>query len=440
MTNGSISKKILGLAMPLMASAFLGTLYNICDLAWVGTLGAKTVAGVGVGGMFLWLASGLAVLPKMGGQVLTAQALGAEEEEKARACTKAAIHVIVVFGLLFGLLSLLFTKQMVGFFQLGDDVSVSTAIKYIRITCGLIIFNFMNLTLSGLYTADGNSKTPMKANFIGLILNMILDPLLIMGPGFLPKLGAVGAAAATVCAQFVVTAILLLKMTDPREGSRIFREQKLLKPCSAEIYRNIFRIGTPASIQSMVFCFISMILTRFISGFGPEAVAVTRVGGQIESISWNTGDGFASALNSFCGQNYGAGKTDRIRKGYAFSAVTTFLWGVLVLLLFVFLPHQISTIFFHEEKAILLSSAYLFIVGISEPFLMVEIITSGALSGLGRTRLCSVLTIIMTGIRIPLAFVLKATPLGVYGIWWALTITSILKGIVFFITFVRQKI
>ncbi len=77
LTKGPIVKTILALAIPIMASSFLGTLYNICDMAWVGTLGAKTVAGVGVGGMYMWLASGFATLPRMGGQVLTAQAIGA---------------------------------------------------------------------------------------------------------------------------------------------------------------------------------------------------------------------------------------------------------------------------------------------------------------------------------------------------------------------------
>lgn len=440
MTKGPIVKTIIGLAIPIMASSFLGTLYNICDMAWVGVLGAKTVAGVGVGGMYMWLASGFATLPRMGGQVLTAQALGAGDQEKAKSYTRAAIHMILLFGLIFGVVSLLFTPQLVAFFHLNDELSRKIALDYMRITCGLILFNFLNFTLTGLYTADGDSKTPMIASFVGLIVNMILDPLLILGPWAFPKLGAVGAAIATVFSQALVTLILCLRMTSQRTKANVFRNQNYLQISPGNEYAKIFEIGAPAAIQSMVYCFISMVISRFVSAFGPEAFAVARVGGQIESISWNTADGFSAAINSFCGQNYGAKKYDRIRKGYIFSVVTSFAWGVMVLLLFVFFPGGIARIFFHEEKAIVIAMAYLLIVGLSEPFLMAEIVTSGALSGLGKTKLCSIISVSLTAIRIPIAFLLIKTPLKLNGIWWTYTITSVLKGIVFTTTFFKMKL
>lgn len=436
-TKGPIVKTILTLALPIMASSFLGTLYNICDMAWVGTLGAKTVAGVGVGGMYMWLASGFATLPRMGGQVLTAQAIGAGRMDEAKSCTRAAIHLILLFGFFFGAVSLLFTDQLVSFFHLEDEISKTVANDYMRITCGLIIFNFMNFTLTGLYTADGDSKTPMYASFIGLILNMILDPLMILGIGFFPRMEAIGAAIATVLSQALVTLIMCVRMNSPRTKATVFRGQKLFTLSDQSIYRHIISIGAPAAIQSMVYCMISMMLSRFISTFGPEAFAVSRVGGQIESISWNTADGFSAAINSFCGQNFGAGKNDRIKKGYIFSLITSFLWGTLVLIAFVILPRQISSVFFHEETAVAISVTYLIIIGISEPFLMAEIVTSGALSGLGKTKLCSVISITLTAMRIPIAFLLMRTALGLTGIWWAYSITSFLKGIVFTLTFFR---
>lgn len=431
LTKGPIVKTIMRLAFPIMASSFLGTLYNLCDMAWVGTLGAKTVAGVGAGGMYLWLSGGLATLPRMGGQVLAAQAIGAGDHARAHSLTRASMQIVFLLGMLFSCLSLVFTRQMVGFFQLTDGESVAVAHRYIQITCGLILFNYMNMTLTGLYTADGDSKTPMIANFFGLVLNMILDPLLIIGPGFFPRMEDVGAAVATVFSQIVVFGILLLKMRNHKSASGIFRHQNYLAPCSKETYAGIVRIGVPAAIQSMVYCFISMLITRLVSGFGPEAVAVSRVGGQIESVSWNTAEGFSSAINSFCGQNYGAGEYDRIKKGYSFSAVACFLWGTVVLLCFALFPAPISLVFFHEEAAIACSISYLIIIGFCEPFLMVEIVTEGALSGLGKTKLCSVISVVLTAMRIPLAYLLMRTALGLNGIWIAMALTTILKGIIF---------
>ena len=155
-----------------------------------------------------------------------------------------------------------------------------------------------------------------------------------------------------------------------------------------------------------------------VSGFGAEAIATQRVGGQIESISWNTADGFASALNAFTAQNYGAEKLDRVKKGYRASLWTVGIWGCLIMLIFVFLPEPISGVFFHEPSAIATSVGYLIIVGFSEPFLCVELMTVGALSGLGKTHLCSVISILLTSARIPLAILLTATSLKLLGVWW----------------------
>lgn len=439
MTKGPIVRTITNLALPIMASSFLGTLYNLCDMAWVGTLGAKVVAGVGVGGMYMWFANGFATLPRMGGQVLTAQALGAGNHEKAQDYVRAALHLIFLFGLIFGVISLIFTKQMIHFFKLGDPLSESIALSYMRIACGLIVFSFLNFTLTGLYTADGDSKTPMVANLIGLILNMILDPLLIIGPGFFPRMEAVGAAVATVVSQIIVFIIMCLRMKSKRTKATVFRGLNIIKASNESSYRGIIKIGLPASVQSMVYCFISMILTRFVAGFGPEAVAVYRVGGQIESVSWNTADGFSSAINSFCGQNFGAKQYKRIRKGYFFAAATAFLWGSLVFICFMVAPGPISNVFFHEEFAIALCVSYLIVIGVSEPFMMVEIVSIGALSGLGKTQICSILSILFTGMRIPMAYFLLKTSLGVSGIWWAITVTSIIKAFIFTATFMKVK-
>ena len=272
------------------------------------------------------------------------------------------------------------------------------------------------------------------ANLLGLISNMILDPMLILGIGPFPRLETVGAAIATVTAQILVFLVLLIKSLRAEEPN-ILRSIRLFTRFSANYYKDIFRIGFPTAIQGTLYCFISMVLTRMVSSFGAAAIATQRVGGQIESLSWNTADGFGSALNAFTAQNYGAGNSYRIRKGYRISFIIIALWGLLVTAAFVFFPTPISRLFFHEADAIAIAVDYLIIIGFSEAFMSVELLTIGALSGLGRTRLCSIISIVLTGARIPLAMLLSGTALGLNGIWWALTLTSITKGIVFTLTF-----
>ena len=433
LTKGPILKTLTKLAIPIMASSFLGTLYNITDMAWIGLLGSKAVAGVGVGGMFTWLSQGLAAMARMGGQVQVAQCIGRGERDRAHGFAQAAVQLATLMGMAYAVISLVFTRQMVAFFQLTDPEAQIAALSYTKIACGLIVFSFLTLTMTGLYTAQGDSKTPFLANLIGLVTNMILDPVLILGPGPFPKLGVVGAAIATVTAQAIVMTIMILGVIIQKKEN-VLKGIRLTAKIPKEYLGGLCRIGIPTAIQGMAYCAISMVLTRMVSAYGAEAVATQRVGGQIESISWNTADGFAAALNAFIAQNYGAGKMERVRKGYRASLWTVGIWGLLISFVFICFPKAIADIFFHEPKAVATAVGYLVIIGFSEAFMCVELTTVGALSGLGRTRLCSIISIAFTSARIPLAIILGGL-IGLSGIWWALSITSIIKGIIFTCTF-----
>ena len=434
LTKGPILKTLTKLAIPIMASSFLGTLYNITDMAWIGLLGAKAVAGVGVGGMFTWLSQGLVSLARMGGQVQVAQHIGRGEREEAHGYAQAAVQMSALLGILFAAIVLIFLKPLIGFFKLEDAEALAAAFSYTKIACGLIVFSFLSLTLTGLYTAQGDSKTPFAANLVGLAANMILDPVLILGPGPFPRLGVTGAAIATVTAQFIVMSILVMRILVTKKEN-VLKGIQLFEKIPPKYVRGICKIGIPTALQGMAYCMISMVLTRMVSGFGAEAIATQRVGGQIESVSWNTADGFGAALNAFIGQNYGAGKMDRVKKGYRASLITVGVWGLFITLLFVCFPEQISGVFFHEPTAIATAVGYMIIIGYSEAFMSVELMTVGALSGLGKTHLCSVISITLTSARIPLAIFLSGTALGLLGIWWALTATSVVKGIVFVMAF-----
>jgi len=439
LTEGSIFKVLMKLSLPIMASAFLATAYSITDLAWIGSLGSGAVAGVGVGGMYVWLSQGLCTLARMGGQVPMAQELGKGAVEEAKKYAVTSLWLVTAFGILFGIVCFFFTDALIAFYNLDSLQSIAYAKSYLQITCGLIIFSYVSHTLTGLYTAQGNSKTPLKANFIGLVTNMILDPLLILGIGPFPRLEVTGAAIATVFAQVLVTAVLIFDIYRPK-SKNILKTASIFSFPGMDYLKSIFKIGTPSALQSSLYCAFSMVLTRMVSGFGDGAIATQRVGGQIESITWNVADGFAAALNAFSAQNFGAGKMNRVKKGYYLSAAVIAVWGSLIGVIFFLFPRAIAGIFFHEPEVIAIAIGYLTIIALGEPFMCVEIVSSGAISGLGNTKLCSIISVFFTGSRIPLAYFLSQhTALGLKGIWWALTITSVCKGIVFTVAFLRGK-
>jgi len=434
LTKGPIFGVLTKLSMPIVIAAFFSTAYSITDMAWIGKLGGDVVAGVGTGGMYTWLAAGHIALSRMGGQILVAQELGKGNRTLAVKYASETLRLTILSGLLFGGICLGFTDALVGFYGLNSAEAIEAGLIYIRIVCGLIIFSYLGQVLNGLFTAQGDSKTPMIANFIGLTVNMILDPVLIFGVGPIPALGTAGASIATVMAQVIVVSVMLISVVKSSQDN-ILKEVKILGRTDRKLRNRIIKMGFPSSVQSMVYCMISMILSRMVSGFGDAVIAVFRVGGQFESVSWNVANGFSSAMNAFSAQNYGASRMDRVKKGYRLSFITVVIWGGLITCLMVFFPAQISGIFFHTEKEIMLCSSYLIIVGLSQIFMCVELMSVGAISGLGNTKLCSKISIVFTVIRIPIAFVLCRTPLAENGLWWALTISSVLKGLLFWRAF-----
>lgn len=427
--NGNILSSLMKLALPIMLTSLIQTAYNLTDMAWIGLVGSDAVAAVGAAAMYTWLSSGVVALARMGGQVKTAHAYGEGNRNEAIQYGKGALQLAVGLALIFGLIAVIFAAPLIGFFHLNSWVVVKNAQMYLRIACGLIIFAFIGQTLTGLYTASGNSRTPLIANFIGMGANMVLDPLLILGLGPFPGLGVAGAAIATVTAQMIVTLVLVISM---KRDPTLAAQMRIWMPTPLSNLKTMVRIGFPAAVQSMLYCGISMVLTRFVTAWGDTAVAVQRVGGQIESISWMTADGFGMAINAFVGQNFGAGSLKRVKKGYITAAVTMFIWGLLTTCLLIFGAAPIFSLFIHEPEVIPIGADYLRIIGVSEMFMCIELMTVGAMSGMGKTMEASVITILLTSARIPLAVILGGTSLGLNGIWWALSISSIAKGILFF--------
>ena len=382
--------------------------------------------------MYTWFSQGFAILARTGGQVKTAHCLGAGENDSAAQYARGALQLGILFAVLYGLVSLFGASRLIGFFKLNSPEVIAQAEWYVRIACGLVIFSYLNAILTGLLTAAGNSRTPFIVNVAGLVFNVVLDPVLIFGIGPFPELGVSGAAAATVTAQALVS--LLFFKAVLREKV-LFPHLRLWVLVPVKVWREIVRIGVPSAVQNLIYAGISMILTRLITGWGDLAVAAQRVGSQIESVSWMVGDGFSAAVNAFLGQNYGAKRYDRVRRGYFCAIAMTAAWGLCTTFLLIGMARPLFSIFLQEEEVMAIGINYLRIVGLSQMFMMVEQTSIGAFSGLGRTLYPSIVSVTFTSARIPVA-VLLSSVMGLSGIWWALSISSMVKGCILFVSFV----
>jgi putative MATE family efflux protein len=426
LTEGNILKKLIILAIPIMGTSLVQMAYSMTDMFWVGYLGSKEVTAVGTAGFFTWLAAAFITIPRIGAEVGVAQAVGSKSEGEEKSYIRHSIQIVIFFAIMYGLVMIIFRKNLVSFFNLGDSNIIKMTISYIAIVGAGMLFFFIPPVLTGIYNGHGDSKTPFIINSIGLITNMILDPFLITGAGPFPKLGVAGAAIATIFAQFVVSSIFIV-ITFKR--TNYFKSINFIKTPDLGHVGRIMKLGMPAALQSAAFTIIAMIIARILTKWGSTPIAVQSVGSQIESISWLTAGGFQTALSAFVGQNYGAKKWDRIYKGYFSALGIISVIGILTSLMLILLPGPIFSIFIREPEVVRDGIIYLRILGLSQFFMCIEIATAGAFNGLGKTIPPSAVGISMNVLRIPGAIILSSM-FGLQGVWWSISISSILKGII----------
>lgn len=440
LTKGSIAKSLLKLALPIMGTSFLQTAYNITDMFWIGQVGTKEVAAVGTAGFFTWLAMAFIIISKVGAEVKVSQNLGRKDVHAVKHYIATSIQINLILSFTYSIVMFLFRKQLISFFKLGDLRVINMAESYLMIICFGLMFYFINPVFTAIFNGAGDSKTPLKINTLGLVFNIVFDPILIFGIGPFKAMGVEGAAIATVLAQLLVTASFIITIVKSKEEYFKFN---LFEKINLDYAKSIIRLGIPVSVQNGLFTIFAMLIARIIAVWGPEPIGVQKIGSQIEAISWMTAGGLSTALSAFIGQNYGAGNKERIVKGYIYTMVMAIGVGVFSTSLLVFFGGDIFKLFIpNDPKAAIIGAEYLKILGYSQLFMCIEITTTGAFNGLGRTLFPSLVSIIFTGLRVPAADLLSSkTSLGLNGIWWSISMSSVFKGVILtliFIIFIKK--
>ena len=429
-TQGSIGKGLFQLSIPLITASFFQMAYNLINMFWVGHIGSQSVAAVGAVGFFIWLSNAIALSGKVGAEVSISQSLGRAQPEQARRYALQSANLSYILGLLSAIIICALAPQLMSLFSFEAAIR-GEAVLYLRTISPCIFFFIVNNTFSGIYNGQGNSKTPFKLLACGLTMNALLDPVLIFGLGPFPRLGVQGAAVTTVFSQAVVFSLFVY---------RLFIKQcalGALRFCAKihkEAFLRVLGLGFPASLQSALFAVFSLTLAAMASKWGHVGVAAQSIGGQIEAIQWMTATGFSTALAAFVGQNWGAGNLQRIRQGYIYTLKLAGSISLGAAFLFFFFSKEIYSLFVSDAATIGAGGDYLKIMALSQVFSALEVVTAGAFNGCGRTSIPAVIGIVFNALRIPLAYLLIPR-LGMNGIWWSVTLSSILKGIILAVWF-----
>ena len=421
LTTGPILHQLFKLAGPIMATSFVQMAYSLTDMAWVGRLGSEAVAAIGAVGILTWMSSSLSLLNKVGTEVSVAQAIGQKDETAARAFASHNITIASIIALSWCTLLFIFARPVISLFSLEAEIS-ATAVSYLRLVLSGLPFYIVSATFTGLFNASGRSQIPFAINAVGLVLNIVLDPLFIFVIGW----GTDGAAIATALSQLSVFLLFIYRL---KVKQTLFPHLSLFTRLKRRYTSRILHLGTPAALLNLAFAFINMYMCKIAASTGGHIGLMTlTAGGQIEAITWNTAQGFSTALSSFVAQNYAAGKVYRVLKAYRTTLWLTGCIGFVCTFLFVFLGKEIFAVFVPEEAAYMAGSVFMRIDGYSQVFMMLEITMEGMFYGTGRSVQPAVISIGGNVLRIPLSVYLVSIGLGVSGIWWAISLSSILKG------------
>jgi putative MATE family efflux protein len=423
LTEGSAIKVLTALSVPIMGSSLLQFTYNLVDMLWVGGLGSNAVASVGSSSFYIGLGYSINSLVVIGTGIKVAHAIGRKEEIEVKEYINAGLLINIIIGLIFGLILILGGKGLIGFLHLGNLIVEKDAYLFLVISGPTMLFAFFNMLYTRILGSFGNNKLAFKINAIGVITNVILDPIFI----YVFKLGVLGASIATMLANIVMFILYLINSSEMLKFNFDIKiDYKKVK--------EIIILGFPMAFQRILFTVINIFLARIIAVFGSDAIAAQKIGLQIESITYMVIGGLQGAIAAFTGQNFGAKKYGRIKEGYNAALKIGIIYSLLMAFIFIFLNTPLIKLFVSDENTIVIAKAYLQVVAFSQIFSTTESVSNGLFTGIGKPKISSIISVVFTSLRLPMAFVL-VKPFGLTGIWISISVSSILKGIVAYLLY-----
>lgn len=437
LTSGSISKNLWYLAVPMMVTNALQTLFNIVDMMFVGRLGPAPIAAVSVVGVFMMIPFSLILGLSIATGAMVSRYYGAKDYANASHVANQTIISAIIGGVFVTILGVLSAPYLLDLFSVEANVHQLGTV-YIRIIFFASIPLALQFLTAAIFQAVGDATTAMWINVVSVILNVILDPLLIFGIGFFPRWEVAGAAWATSFARLIGMAVALYLLFHKQAHLKLKWEG--LKP-DGTIIRRLLKIGIPSSLQMTLRSASGIIMMGIVAHFGTFALAAYGVGIRIDMLVMMPGFGLAAATATLVGQNLGAHKPDRaVRSSWLAATYFFTIMTIAGVLFYIFAPH-IFAVFNKTPGVIHNGTIYERTIVFSYPFLAVAIILNRALSGAGETVITMIITgASLFGIAVPLAFAIPHFfSVGVRGVWISIAISTFAQAIIVAVIFLRGK-
>jgi putative MATE family efflux protein len=425
--TGNISRSIWTLAAPMMIGGALEDLFSMVDLYFVGRLGHIEVAALGIAGtvvaILMMMVQGITV----GTTALIAHFTGDKNYEEADIVLGQTFILGLIGSFIMYIVAVFLVEPILILFGAKGEVLIYAA-DYLKITFGwsIVIFFFegVNQALRG----SGDAQMPLKALIIANILNIILDPLLIMGYGPFPQMGVAGAAIATALTRGIGFIFLFLHLTVGH--STLHFKVRHTKP-NLFLMKRIISIGSFSSLQVFIREVSFLFLMRLVASFGAITLAAYGIGARLRMVIMVPGLGFANSASVLLGQNMGAKQPERATE----SAWRTVLYYEFIAIplatIFIIFAPQLVAIFAKQPEVIRIGTSFLRYLGVTFPFLALSLVLGQAMNGAGDTAAPTIINAIaQLGVRIPLAYIFAlVVGMGSSGIWLGINASDIAQGL-----------
>lgn len=345
MTQGNIWKLLITFSIPLIIGNLLQQMYNTADSIIVGNfVGSNGLAAVGSGTALINLIIAFAQGASVGAGVVVSQYIGADKKDKIKISVHTSICISIILGLILSLLGI-FASPSLLIMMKTPKVVLKSSILYLQIYCGGLIFNVIYNMATGILNAAGNSKKPLVYLAIASFTNIILDLLFIK----IFKLGVMGAAIATDISQAISCILAIGYLLKVKSDYKLYiKDLKINKETAVKI----IKIGLPTAIQNMVISFSNVLVQSSVNAYGATAMAGYAAYLKIDGFNILPVLSISMAVTTFTGQNVGANRLDRVKKGMYSSLIMVFVYTAFIGAVLLIFSHQVLGLFTHSAHVI----------------------------------------------------------------------------------------
>ena len=378
LTEGKIWKVLLRFILPIFLGTLFQSLYNTIDAIIVGRFaGKEAVAAIESVLSFHRLPVSFFIGLSSGATIIISQYFGANKKEDISKAAHTAILFAMSGGLLLSILSCVFSPFFIELIKVPKEISYQAQIYTIICFSGIVASMIYNIG-SGILRALGDSKTPFYILILSNILNIILDLILVK----VFKLGVIGVGVATLISEIVSAILIFIILTKTNLDCKIYiKEIRFYK----KYIKEIFRLGLPIAVQSVLYPISNTIIQSSINIFGVNSIAAWAVSGKLDFLIWTISDAFSITVSTFVAQNYGAEKHQRARDGIKAALLMVMVVIFIISFILYFYSQPLSYFLISDKDIVNLTSKILKLIAPLYFIYVIGDVLSGAIRGIGDT-------------------------------------------------------